>query len=491
MKQWVIVGLTIIGGSVAGVGCGGGDMAAPSADGNVAKNTSAISAQTLATNTQFFVPPPQPGAVQQVANLLKSKDLLDAARVADMALTPQAVWFQSGSPKDVQKSVKQTMAQAALEKRVPVLVSYNIPYRDCAQYSAGGALDTPSYEAWIDGFAAGIGKGQAVVILEPDSLGLIPYNYQLYQADPANPVMESCQPTLPTGTTGAQLNQARYAQLNYAVNSIRTQAPNALVYLDGTHSAWLASNEVAYRLSTAGVAQSQGFFLNISNYQPMPQLEKYGRWIAECIWFATDPGSWGHQNSGCANPMFPNKVGCFDWCASQYYPATSSDFSTWSQSDAWYANNVENQNWVPYPGDAGLLHYVIDTSRNGQGPFDATTEYSAAPYNQPATVITALNAGNWCNPPGAGLGLRPSANTGVSLLDAYLWVKTPGESDGSCDKAGNARDWNYSDYNPWNLSSAAAESLFDPLWGIDDPAAGVWFPQQALQLAQLANPKLL
>jgi endoglucanase len=35
-----------------------------------------------------------------------------------------------------------------------------------------------------------------------------------------------------------------------------------------------------------------------------------------------------------------------------------------------------------------------------------------------------------------------------------------------------------------------AQNLFDPLWSTDDPAAGSWFPQQALMLAQLANPAL-
>jgi endoglucanase len=28
----------------------------------------------------------------------------------------------------------------------------------------------------------------------------------------------------------------------------------------------------------------------------------------------------------------------------------------------------------------------------------------------------------------------------------------------------------------------------DPEWGIVDPAAGDWFPQQALELARLAQP---
>ena len=36
-------------------------------------------------------------------------------------------------------------------------------------------------------------------------------------------------------------------------------------------------------------------------------------------------------------------------------------------TDQWYVDNVESQVWVPYPGDSGLTHFVIDTSRNGQG----------------------------------------------------------------------------------------------------------------------------
>ena len=39
--------------------------------------------------------------------------------------------------------------------------------------------------------------------------------------------------------------------------------------------------------------------------------------------------------------------------------------------------------------------------------------------------------------------------------------------------------------------TGAAQSHFDPLWGMVDPAAGLWFPQQALQLAQNAVPPLL
>jgi endoglucanase len=149
-----------------------------------------------------------------------------------------------------------------------------------------------------------------------------------------------------------------------------------------------------------------------------------------------------------------------------------------------------NQNLAGFINGATVTtRFVIDTSRNGRGPMNAGEYGVGSQYNQPDSVISALNSGNWCNPPGAGLGLRPTTRTGVSLLDAYVWIKTPGESDGSCDIAGGARAWDYSVYNPWALSGDAA-THFDPLWGMVDPAAGTWFPEQALQLTQLADPPL-
>jgi endoglucanase len=411
----------------------------------------AASGRALDGATRLFVPPPSPGAPQQVLSLLRSHDFHDAGLIAGMELVPRAVWLTGGTPTQVRDQVRQAIFQASLERAVPVFVAYDIPGRDCAQYSAGGALDLADYEAWIDAVAAGIGDHPAAVMLEPDSLGLLPSscggpstNYPFTDAD-------------------------RYAELNHAVDALERD-PNASVYLDGTHSAWLAVGDIARRLVTAGVQRAQGFFVNVSNYQPDPQLIDYGTWISDCIAFANDPeqGGW--------------RLGHYDYCASQYFPANPSDFSTWGLSTAWYAANVGTA--------VASTHFVIDTSRNGQGPFDASS-YGGAPYNQPASVISALNAGNWCNPPGRGLGLRPSTDTGVPLLDAYLWVKTPGQSDGQCDAAGGARGWDYGAYTqPGWPTDPSQQALFDPLWGLVDPAAGDWFAQAALQLAQNANPPL-
>jgi len=54
------------------------------------------------------------------------------------------------------------------------------------------------------------------------------------------------------------------------------------------------------------------------------------------------------------------------------------------------------------------LHFVIDTGRSGRGPLDVT-RHADAPFAQPDAVIQGLAAGAWwCNPPGTGLGLRPT-----------------------------------------------------------------------------------
>jgi endoglucanase len=420
-----------------------------SAAASTAAPAASAAARTISPGTRFFVPPPSAGAPQQVVALLKGHDLKDAALITEMETMPRAVWFTSGTQAQVQQQVRQTMTEAAIERAVPVLVAYDIPGRDCAQYSAGGALNESAYEAWIDGFARGIGNSKAVVILEPDALGNMPSDCGL------------------SSSVYPFTNAERVAELQYAVSALEADS-GVSVYLDGTHSAWQSVGTITQRLLQADVQQAQGFFLNVSNYQPDPNLIDYGTWISDCIAIVTDP-----SNSLYNNPSA---------CGSQYYPATESNFSTWGLTTQWYAANMG--------GAVATTHFVVDTSRNGDGP-NSMQQYASSPYNQPASVISALASGNWCNPPASGLGLKPTANTGVPLLDAYLWVKTPGESDGQCDAAGGVRAWDYTAYTqPSWPTDAAGQAVFDPLWGVDDPAAGGWFPQEALQLAQDASPSL-
>jgi endoglucanase len=476
MQKRAFVWTAIVGAGVIGIGCG--DDRSPEAGASSEPEARVeVEAAAKPAPTQFFVPPPAPGAVEQITGLVRQRQIGAAVKLAALEATPSAVWFSSGAPGDVTKSVRHTMDAAAAENRIPVLVAYDIPFRDCAQYSAGGAVDSAAYSAWISGFSQGIGNRKAVVILEPDSLGIIPYNTTIYGA------VDWCKPTVvdATGATvpapGASADE-RYAQLQGAVAILAATAPNAAVYLDGTHSAWLGVGEAAFRIHRAGFDPTtgaqlvKGFFVDVSNFQPTAELVQFGTWVSQCLAAATARAS--------------SAVGLFESCPSQYDPATN--YTTVNYTPAFEAA-VTAKLATMLNGAVATMPFVIDTSRNGRGTLD-TSPYAADPYDQSASVIAGLNTGAWCNPPGAGAGLRPTPSTGVALVDAYLWIKTPGQSDGACAIEGGARAWDFTAYNPWNLTGDA-ESAFDPLWGMVDPAAGAWFPAQALELAERAAPSLL
>ncbi|HSC51231.1 MAG TPA: glycoside hydrolase family 6 protein [Gaiellaceae bacterium] len=391
----------------------------------------------LAPGTRFYVPGPNPAAQQQIARLTSSGEKADAARVAALASTAHAVWISGGSPNDARVSAQKTVNRAAGKNQLPVLALYNVPGRDCSGYSAGGATDLASYQAWIDGVAAGIGDRPAIVILEPDGLGL-----------------------LPQSNCGSQdfTDADRYAELGYAVDTLGRGAATR-VYLDATHSAWQSVGDAAQRLVLAGVERAAGFFLNVSNYQYASNEVFYGTWISNCIAYATKiaPGGFG----ACPNQYWDGGPAT-NWdgdALSPYLVWRNEPYSGDHADLAWNTVGIDSR-WASMLGSTQpTTHFVVDTSRDGLGPWQTTVAY---PDKQ-----------DWCNPPGRGAGPRPTADTGSALADAFLWVKVPGESDGSCNRG---------------IPGATT----DPEWdGIVDPAAGVWFPEQALQLAQLAAPPLV
>ncbi|MFC1408380.1 glycoside hydrolase family 6 protein [Streptacidiphilus sp. N1-12] len=390
--------LTALAALAAVVGLGAG----PASAAGAAPRPAAAAAHTLPAGSRFFVDPGSKAAAQALTDL-KAGRLKDALTMAELASWPVAQWFNgTAAPATTTHDMAVLQAKAVLAHQVPVAVAYNIPGRDCAQYSAGGAATSADYAAWINALAAGIGSHRTVVVLEPDGLAL--------------------SPAYCGGT--AQQQTDRLDQLNAAVDRLEQQ-PGALVYLDGGHSAWQNVGTQAQLLLQAGVSRAQGFFLNVSNYQTDADLTRYGTEVAQCTWYL--------QHTAGASA---------DDCANQYWPA--------ADADAWYSAHV--------PAGVPLPHFVIDSSRNGQGPWTpAAGTYTGDPQT-------------WCNPPGRGLGTRPTADTGVPLLDAFLWIKVPGESDGSCTRgtAGPA----------------------DPEYGSTDPAAGVWWPAQALGLARTAAPAL-
>lgn len=100
-----------------------------------------------------------------------------------------------------------------------------------------------------------------------------------------------------------------------------------------------------------------------------------------------------------------------------------------------FATNVSNYNTdaaeVSYAHALskilGGAHAVIDSSRNGVG-----------------------STGDWCNPPNRRVGAAPGS-VHDDVVDTNLWIKVPGESDGTCNGG---------------------------------PAAGTWWPQNAVELTR-------
>ena len=114
----------------------------------------------LGAGTTLYVNPAS--STQQAAAKLEGQARADALVLAGF---PSATWFTKGTPAEVQAAVKKLVDAAAAQNAVATVVAYNLPHRDCSQYSAGGATSKTEYQAWIDAFAAGIGDRKVVVIL--------------------------------------------------------------------------------------------------------------------------------------------------------------------------------------------------------------------------------------------------------------------------------------------------------------------------------------
>ncbi len=67
----------------------------------------------------------------------------------------------------------------------------------------------------------------------------------------------------------------------------------------------------------------------------------------------------------------------------------------------------------------GGKHFVVNTAENGRGPL--------VPRSRVLNGNEIL-----CNPPGRGLGPKPTFNTGYPYVDAFAWIANPGKSGGQC-----------------------------------------------------------
>lgn len=173
-----------------------------------------------------------------------------ASAMRKLASQPQADWFTQASAPAVSRDVRRRVSQISSARRLPVLVAYDIPERDCGSYSSGGASSPAAYRRWIRAFAAGIGRRRAVVILEPDAL----------------PELECLSATD---------RLTRLALLKDAVDVLSAH-PAVGVYLDAGQSAWRSIPDMLLRLRAAGVARARGFSLNVASYWPTSDQLAYG-----------------------------------------------------------------------------------------------------------------------------------------------------------------------------------------------------------------------
>lgn len=226
----------------------------------VAKTTTTTTSSTTSTTTSstqvkpFYVDQASNAAIWVSNNAGDGRAAAIKANIADQ---PMAKWL-GGWVADIGAAVGDYVGKASALQQIPVLVAYNIPERDCGQYSAGGANSIEGYRTWIRTFAAAIGNRQALVILEPDAL----------------PQLDCLS---------AQGKTDRLQMMLYAVNQFKTLAPNAWLYLDIGNSDWLTSGDAANRLISAGIANAHGFSLNVSNYKTDADTNAYGIAVSNAL----------------------------------------------------------------------------------------------------------------------------------------------------------------------------------------------------------------
>lgn len=356
---------------------------------------------------------------------------------------------------------------AALQQKgtgelVVQLVIYNLPGRDCAALASNGELGPTEIDryktAYIDPIAAILADTKyaglrIVTTVEIDSL----------------PNLVTNTGSRPTATAACDVMKANgnYIKgVGYALGKLG-DVPNVYNYVDAGHHGWIgwddnfgASADVFKQAATAEgatVGDVHGFITNTANYSALK------------------------ENNFTINDTVAGKS------------VRESKWVDWNRytDELSFAQAFRNQLvTVGFPSGIGML---IDTSRNGWGgsarPAGPGATTTVDTYVDGGRYDRRIHVGNWCNQSGAGLGERPTAAPATGI-DAYVWMKPPGESDGSstaipndegkgfdrmCDPTytGNPRNNN-------NLSGALANS----------PLSGHWFSAQFQELMRNAYPAL-
>ncbi len=339
---------------------------------------------------------------------------------------------------------------------VVMVVVYDLPGRDCSALASNGELgptDIDKYKAqFIDPIAAIEGNAKyaslrIVNVIEIDSLPNIVTNTDV----------TLCQTMSSNGNyvTGIQ----------YALSKLYAAGTNIYNYIDAAHHGWIgwksdgdSSNFIksanlfakTAKGATGGVDTVTGFIANTANYSALVEP------------FITSPLDDKYRNTTW-----------FDW--NNY--GEESKFA------------IDMRTELISLGFNSNLGMLIDTSRNGWGgsarPTVASSSTDANTFVEASRTDRRIHAGNWCNQTGAGLGERPRV-VGQDGIHAYVWVKPPGESDGSDTESGNGKGidrmcdptYHGNVRNKNNLTGAMAGA----------PLSGKWFHAQFIELIKNANP---
>ncbi|MFF4501773.1 glycoside hydrolase family 6 protein [Streptomyces sp. NPDC001401] len=354
------------------------------------------------------------------------------------------------------------LQQKGSGEEVVQLVIYDLPGRDCSALASNGELGPTEIDKYktqfIDPIAAILADSKysslrIVTTVELDSL--------------PNLVTNTGSRATATAACDTMLANGNYVKgVGYALAKLGA-IPNVYNYIDAGHHGWLGwddnfapSANVLKQAATsegATVDDVQGFITNTANYSA---LKENNFTINDTV-----------------NGTSVRQSKWVDW--NRYVDELS------------YAQAFRNELVsVGFNSGIGML---IDTSRNGWGgtarPTGPGATTSVDTYVDGGRYDRRIHVGNWCNQSGAGLGERPQASPATGI-DAYVWMKPPGESDGSssaipndenkgfdrmCDPTytGNARNGN-------SMSGALPNA----------PLSGHWFSAQFQQLMQNAYPPL-
>ena len=453
---------------------------------------------------QFYVNPDWTKEVQTASAAQPAGSTL-ANQMAVVGTYPTAVWLDhigaitggagAGGRLSLQQHINAALSQQSAsgtsQPIVVELVIYDLPDRDCAALASNGELSIAGGDTVIGPNGTPItltGTGlqeyendyitpifntlqtvasnaniRFVLVVEDDSLPNLITNV----GEAPNPAIQACV-NANGGVSGSPSLTGIYVQaIQFALSTFH-QLPNVYQYLDVGHHGWLgwpnnfqpAVNflTAVAKGTTAGVASVDGFITNTANYGPTREP------------FMTASESIGGNAVDSAN---------------FYHFNPFIDEETYAASmDAAFVT-------AGFPSTVGFL---IDTSRNGWGstlrPTGPSTSTDVNTFVNASKIDGRTDMGQWCNQPNAGLGVPPTVNPGgFANLQAYIWIKPPGESDGNYPGSvfnGVTSTTGDPNCNPTHDNSLANGQPTDAV--ANSPKAGTFWSQYFTMLVQNAFP---